>query len=162
MEIMNITRAPRVFGATVATLVLAGCGSSAPAASSVSGTTAPLSSPSPTPRGCANPAVSPTTTPRASPAPAPVAAVPAPGAPAALAGTAFVPSALVVHATGQIALLVAAQVGALDVTTSANGAFSLPNALGGRYRVRAWQAPGLAQMGSEVWCGSEGEAAALR
>jgi|SRR5450755_936736 hypothetical protein len=61
MEMMNITRTPRVFSTTVATLVLAGCGSAAPAASSVSGTTAPLSSPSPTPGVCANPDVSPTT-----------------------------------------------------------------------------------------------------
>jgi hypothetical protein len=58
---ITITRTPLVFGATVATLVLAGCGSPMPVATSVAGPTAPGSSPSATPGACANPDVSPTT-----------------------------------------------------------------------------------------------------
>jgi hypothetical protein len=61
MHMINITRTPLVFGATVATLVLTGCGSSPPVATSIAGPTATGSSPSATPGGCANPDVSPTT-----------------------------------------------------------------------------------------------------
>ena len=68
------------------------------------------------------------------------------------------PSGAVPNATVHVERLVGDQVGAIDLTTDANGAFALPNALGGRYRVRAWQAPVLAQLGSEVAFVADGEA----
>lgn len=79
------------------------------------------------------------------------------GGTASLSGTVVGPSGAVPNATVRVERLVGDQVGTVDLTTNANGAFALPSALGGRYRVRAWQAPVLAQLGSEVTFVAEGE-----
>jgi hypothetical protein len=85
------------------------------------------------------------------------AAVPLTGGTAAVSGTVVGPSGAVANATVRVERLVGDQVGTMDLTTNADGAFALPNALGGRYRVRAWQAPVLAQLGSEVAFVEDGE-----
>jgi hypothetical protein len=73
-------------------------------------------------------------------------------------GSVVGPSGAVPNATVRIERLVGDQVGSVDVTTNGDGSFAVPNLLGGRYRVRAWQAPALAQLGSEVTFVADGEA----
>lgn len=51
---------------------------------------------------------------------------------------------------------------ALDLRTDRQGGFQLPQALGGRYRVRAWRAPSYMQDGSEVTFVSDGEQRSFR
>jgi hypothetical protein len=80
------------------------------------------------------------------------------GGTAALSGTVVGPSGAVANATVHVERLVGDQVGTVDLTTDASGSFGLANAQGGRYRVRAWQAPVLAQLGSEVAFVTDGEA----
>lgn len=50
----------------------------------------------------------------------------------------------------------------LDVTANGNGAFSVGQLVGGRYRVRAWSAPTYAQPGSEVTFIGDGEQRSFR
>ena len=63
---------------------------------------------------------------------------------AALQGIVAGPDGLVAGATVLIERLVGDGVGAATVITGADGKWTAPNILGGRYRVRAWRAPDLA------------------
>jgi hypothetical protein len=80
------------------------------------------------------------------------------GGSVSLTGTVTGPSGPVANATVRVERLVDDQVGTVDLTTNASGAFALANAPGGRYRVRAWRAPVLAQLGSEVAFVPDGQA----
>jgi len=46
---------------------------------------------------------------------------------------------------------------AVELTTDATGSFALPSAPGGRYRLRAWRSPDLAQLSSTVGFVADGE-----
>ncbi len=50
----------------------------------------------------------------------------------------------------------------VDVATNGAGNFAVSQLLGGRYRVRAWKAPTMAQLGSDVTFISDGEARSFR
>ena len=63
---------------------------------------------------------------------------------ATLQGIVAGPDGLVAGATVLIERLVGEGVGAATVVTGADGRWTAPNVLGGRYRVRAWRAPDLA------------------
>lgn len=63
---------------------------------------------------------------------------------ATLQGTVLGPEGPVDQATVHIERLVGNAVAVLDVVTLADGTWSAPTILGGRYRVRAWKAPELA------------------
>ncbi len=62
---------------------------------------------------------------------------------ATLSGTVVGPSGPVPGAHVHVERLVGNAAATADVATAANGTWSLPNVLGGRYRVRAWRAPDL-------------------
>jgi hypothetical protein len=66
-----------------------------------------------------------------------------PGA-ATLTGTVMGPNGPVGGATVQADRIVGDGGASTQTTTAANGTWSIPNILGGRYRVRAWQSPSLA------------------
>jgi hypothetical protein len=63
----------------------------------------------------------------------------------------------VAGATVRIERFVGESVGSVDLLTDAAGGFALGGAPGGRYRVRAWQSPTMAQLGSQVAFLTEGE-----
>ena len=63
---------------------------------------------------------------------------------ATLNGTVSGPDGVEPNAVVHIERLVGAAVGAMDIPTNPDGTWSLPNVLGGRYRVRAWRAPDMA------------------
>jgi Carboxypeptidase regulatory-like domain len=63
---------------------------------------------------------------------------------AALNGTVLGPSGPVAGATVEADRLVGDQVATTTTTTAADGSWTIGAILGGRYRVRAWQQPGLA------------------
>lgn len=63
---------------------------------------------------------------------------------ATLQGTVTGPDGLVAGATVLIERLAGDGVAAATITTDAEGGWTAPNVLGGRYRVRAWRAPDLA------------------
>ncbi len=69
---------------------------------------------------------------------------------ASLAGTVQGPSGLVPGATVRVERLVAGREVRTDVVTGADGRFLLADVPGGRYRVRAFLAPTLAQLQPEV------------
>lgn len=79
------------------------------------------------------------------------------GGSSALLGTVTGPSGPVAGATVRIERFVGEASNLVDVSTDRAGAFAFENAPGGRYRVRAWRAPALAQLSSEVVFVSEGE-----
>lgn len=62
---------------------------------------------------------------------------------ASLNGTVFGPNGPVGGATVEVDRLVGDAFGSARTTTAADGTWMVPNILGGRYRVRAWQAPSL-------------------
>lgn len=68
----------------------------------------------------------------------------------------------VVGATVRIERFVEDRVVSVDLITNATGNFAINRLLGGRYRVRAWQAPTLAQLGSEVTFLNDGDNRAFR
>lgn len=74
-----------------------------------------------------------------------------------VAGTVTGPGGAVAGATVRIERFVGEAVGAVDLKTDAAGGFALSGAPGGRYRVRAWQAPTMAQLGSQVAFLTDGE-----
>ncbi len=61
-------------------------------------------------------------------------------------------------ATVRIERFVGEQLAATEVVTGPTGAFTVANVPGGRYRVRAWRAPTLAQFGSQVTFVQDGQA----
>lgn len=62
---------------------------------------------------------------------------------ATLNGNVSGPDGVEPNAVVHIERLVGNSVGAMDIPTNPDGTWSLPNVLGGRYRVRAWRAPDL-------------------
>lgn len=63
---------------------------------------------------------------------------------ATLNGTVSGPDGVEPNAVVHIERLVGNAVGTMDIPTNPDGTWSVPNVLGGRYRVRAWRAPDLA------------------
>jgi hypothetical protein len=70
---------------------------------------------------------------------------------AALAGTVTGPDGPVAGATVRVERLVGDGAARTDVVTAADGTWTLPRIKGGRYRVRAFRAPDMAQTRSEVF-----------
>lgn len=64
---------------------------------------------------------------------------------ATLSGTVVADEGAVFGATVQVERIVSGAVGVMTVLTAEDGTWTLPKILGGRYRVRAWLAPDLAQ-----------------
>jgi hypothetical protein len=77
--------------------------------------------------------------------------VPVTPGPAALAGTVTGPDGPVGGATVQIVRLMGDGAGQVTVVTQPDGTWEAPSVLGGRYRVRAWLAPSLAQTKPEIF-----------
>lgn len=69
---------------------------------------------------------------------------------ATLQGTVVGPEGPVDAATVHVERLVGNAVSVVDVATLADGTWSVPTILGGRYRVRAWKAPDLALTKPEI------------
>jgi hypothetical protein len=63
---------------------------------------------------------------------------------ATLNGNVSGPDGIEPNAVVHIERLVGSAVGTMDIPTNPDGTWSVPNVLGGRYRVRAWRAPDLA------------------
>src|SRR5205807_2321830 len=63
---------------------------------------------------------------------------------ATLNGNVSGPDGVEPNAVVHIERLVGSAVGTMDIPTNPDGTWSVPNVLGGRYRVRAWRAPDLA------------------
>jgi hypothetical protein len=63
---------------------------------------------------------------------------------ATLNGAVSGPDGIEPNAVVHIERLVGNAVGTMDIPTNPDGTWSVPNVLGGRYRVRAWRAPDLA------------------
>jgi hypothetical protein len=70
---------------------------------------------------------------------------------AGLTGTVTGPDGLVEGATVHVERIVASGSATVDVTTAADGTWSVAAILGGRYRVRAWKAPELALTKPELF-----------
>jgi hypothetical protein len=70
---------------------------------------------------------------------------------ARIIGTVFGPNGPIGGATVEADRLVGNQVARTTVTTAADGSFVVGSILGGRYRVRAWQAPTLALTQPEIF-----------
>jgi hypothetical protein len=70
---------------------------------------------------------------------------------ASLSGTATGPDGLLPAATVRIERFVGNAMASTELTTADDGTWALPNVLGGRYRVRAWRAPDLAQTKPDVF-----------
>ena len=83
---------------------------------------------------------------------------------ATLSGTVTGPDGPVDAATVHVERLVGNAAAATDIATLADGTWSLPSILGGRYRVRAWKTPELALTKPEIFYlqGGETKALALR
>ncbi len=62
---------------------------------------------------------------------------------ASIIGTVLGPNGPVEGATVQAERLIGRSVASTEATTAADGSFSIPGILGGRYRLRAWQTPTL-------------------
>lgn len=62
---------------------------------------------------------------------------------ATLNGNVSGPDGIEPNAVVHIERLVGSAVGTMDIPTNPDGTWSVPNVLGGRYRVRAWRAPDL-------------------
>lgn len=69
---------------------------------------------------------------------------------ATLVGTVAGPDGPVPEATVRVERLTGDEVASVEVR-AANGSWSLPSVRGGRYRVRAWRAPDMAQLEPEVF-----------
>lgn len=86
------------------------------------------------------------------------------GGTAQISGTVVGPSGPVEGATVKVDRAVGGTVSSMTLTTSAAGTFSLPGVQGGRYQVRAWKPPDLAQLAAESFflTASETKAVPLR
>lgn len=71
--------------------------------------------------------------------------------PASIVGTVFGPNGPVGGATVEADRVVGNSVTSTKVTTAADGSFLIGSILGGRYRVRAWQAPTMALTQPEIF-----------
>jgi hypothetical protein len=69
---------------------------------------------------------------------------------ATLSGTVVGDEGAIAGATVQVERIVSGAVGTMTVFTAEDGTWTLPMILGGRYRVRAWLAPDLAQTSSSA------------
>jgi hypothetical protein len=79
-----------------------------------------------------------------------VAPVMGPGG-ATLAGTVLGPSGPVAGATVEVDRLVGDHVAVTETITAADGSWRVGSLLGGRYRVRAWQSPSLAEVTPQIF-----------
>jgi hypothetical protein len=70
---------------------------------------------------------------------------------ATINGTVLGPGGPVEGATVQAERLVGDATATTEATTAADGSFSIPGILGGRYRLRAWQAPSLAMTTPQIF-----------
>jgi hypothetical protein len=70
---------------------------------------------------------------------------------ATINGTVVGPAGPVGGAVVEAERLVGDGIGTADVTAQADGTWSRPNVLGGRYRIRAWRAPDLALVTPEIF-----------
>ena len=70
---------------------------------------------------------------------------------AALNGTVLGPSGPVAGAIVEADRLVGDQEATVKTKTAADGSWSIPSILGGRYRVRAWQSPGLTLLTPQIF-----------
>jgi hypothetical protein len=70
---------------------------------------------------------------------------------ATINGTVLGPGGPVEGATVQAERLVGEATATTEATTAADGSFSIPGILGGRYRLRAWQAPSLAMTTPQIF-----------
>ncbi len=61
-------------------------------------------------------------------------------------------------ATVEIERLVGSSEAATEVSAGADGSWTLPHVLGGRYRIRAWRAPSLAQVQPDILFVTDGQA----
>ncbi|MFN0028639.1 MAG: carboxypeptidase regulatory-like domain-containing protein [Acidimicrobiales bacterium] len=85
------------------------------------------------------------------------------GGSASIGGQVFGPTGQpVAGATVRVQRLVEDKVTSVDLSSDASGFFTFGRLLGGRYRVWAWQAPGLAQLDSEVTFLEDGSNRAFR
>jgi hypothetical protein len=80
---------------------------------------------------------------------------------ATLNGTVLGPSGPVAGATVEADRLVGNQQASARTTTAADGSWSISSILGGRYRVRAWQSPGLTLLTPQVLFLSNGQVSPL-
>ena len=71
--------------------------------------------------------------------------------PASIVGTVFGPNGPVGGATVEADRVVGNSITSTKVTTAADGSFMIGSILGGRYRVRAWQAPTMALTQPEIF-----------
>lgn len=95
--------------------------------------------------------------------PTTTAPVPMQGGKAALDGVVVGPDgAPVGSATVRIERFVGDDVVTVDVATNPSGAFAVEQLLGGRYRLRAWRAPTMAQLGSQVSFVADGDRLSVR
>lgn len=89
--------------------------------------------------------------------------VPMQGGKAAVDGVVVGPDgAPVPGATVRIERFVGDDVVTVDVATNATGGFAVNQLLGGRYRLRAWRAPTMAQLGSQVSFVADGDRLSVR
>lgn len=79
------------------------------------------------------------------------------GGAASVTGTVTGPGGPVAGATVRIERFEGTASASVDLQANAAGYFALTGAPGGRYRVRAWQAPTMAQLGSQVAFLNDGE-----
>jgi hypothetical protein len=70
---------------------------------------------------------------------------------ATLNGTVAGPAGAVEGATVRVERLAGGGVASMDLTSAADGTWTLPMVLGGRFRVRAWKAPDMAQTKPEIF-----------
>ncbi|MCL2394281.1 MAG: carboxypeptidase-like regulatory domain-containing protein [Acidimicrobiaceae bacterium] len=70
---------------------------------------------------------------------------------ASITGTALGPSGPVEGATVEVQRFVGDASATIEATTAADGSFDIPRILGGRYVVRAWRAPSLAETAPQVF-----------
>jgi hypothetical protein len=69
---------------------------------------------------------------------------------ATLDGTVLGPNGPVAGATVEVDRLVGSQAAVTETTTAADGSWRVGSVLGGRFRVRAWQAPSLAEVTPQI------------
>lgn len=147
-------RVPRTGGALAAAVVLvavlAGACSSGTDSSSATTTTEQPTTTTAPPETTTSTSITIVTVPGTPRTPTTVVTDFGPGA-AQIAGTVVGPSGPVDGATVRIERAVGDTVTTRDLTTGGGGSFAMTAILGGRYQVRAWKAPDLAQRSAETF-----------